>query len=79
MSKLAYELKGATPSTQATVFSNFVGLVAHAGAFPAWAVGLWSGQYQQILSEWGNATNVVITDGVDQGNFTAAVIVRNAR
>ncbi len=79
VSKLAYELKGATPSTQATVFSNFVGLVAHAGAFPAWAAGLWSGQYQQILSEWGNATNVVIADGVDQGNFTAAVIVRNVR
>ena len=79
VSKLAYELKGVNSSTQTTIFSNFVGLVAHAGAYPAMAAGLWSGQYQQILSAWGPAANVVIADGVDQGNFAASVIARNAR
>jgi hypothetical protein len=79
VSKLAYELQGASSLTQAAIFSNFVGLVAHAGAFPAMGAGLWSGQYQQTLSQWGNATNVVIADGVDQGDFAASVIARNGR
>lgn len=79
VSKLAYELKGASSAVQSAVFSNFVGLVAHAGAFPAMGSGLWSGQYQQILSDWGHASNVVIADGVDQGGFTASVIARNSR
>jgi hypothetical protein len=77
VSKLAYELKGASSLAQSAIFSNFVGLVAHAGVFPAMGAGLWSGQYQQILSEWGAATNVVIADGVDQGDFTASVIALN--
>jgi hypothetical protein len=77
VSKLAYELKGASPSTQHAVFSTFVGLVASEGVFRAWMSGLWSGEYAQILQQWGNATNVVIADGVDQGNFAADVISRN--
>jgi hypothetical protein len=77
VSKLAYELKGASPSTQHAVFSTFVGLVASEGVFRAWMSGLWSGEYAQILQRWGNATNVVIADGVDQGNFAADVISRN--
>jgi hypothetical protein len=77
VSKLAYELKGASASAQHAVFSTFVGLVASEGVFRAWMSGLWTGEYQQILQGWGKATNVVIADGVDQGGFAAAVISRN--
>jgi hypothetical protein len=79
VSKLAYELKGASPQVQGQVMSSFVGLVIELGRFPAWAAGLQGGQYQQILARWGRATNVVLADGVELGGFTQAVIERNGR
>jgi hypothetical protein len=79
VSKLAYELKGASATSQGQVLSNFVGLVANQGIFRAWMSGLWSGEYPQILSTWGTATNVVIANGVDHGGFVNAVIALNGR
>jgi hypothetical protein len=79
VSKLAYELKGASAQEQGQVMSSFVGLVIELGHFPAWAAGLQGGQYEQILARWGNATNVVLADGVQLGGFTQAVIDLNGR
>jgi hypothetical protein len=79
VSKLAYELKGAPASTQSTIFTDFVGLIASNGIFKAWMSGLWTGAYGQILSTWGDSTNVVLADGVDHGGFVPAVIERNGR
>jgi hypothetical protein len=79
VSKLAYELKGASSADQHKIFTTFVGLVTSQGLFRAWSSGLWSGAYEQIVSQWASATNVVIADGVDQGGFAAAVIARNGR
>jgi hypothetical protein len=79
VSKLAYELKGSSASTQSTIMHTFVGLIASEGTFKAWMSGLWSGGYQQILSAWGRSTNVVLADGVDHGGFTEAVIEQNGR
>ncbi len=77
--KVAYELQGASPAAQASIFSAFVGLIASQGIFKAWMSGLWNGAYGQILASWGDATNVVLTDGVEQGGFVAQVIERNGR
>jgi hypothetical protein len=77
--KLAYELAGATSAQQNTIFRSFPGLITSTGPFPAWMSGLWKGAYGQILTHWGNATNVVLADGVDQGDFVSQVIARNAR
>ena len=79
VSKLAYELKGASAITQGQVLSNFVGLVANQGIFRAWMSGLWSGDYANILSRWCAATNVVIANGVEHGGFVNAVIGLNGR
>ncbi len=79
VSKLAYELKGASTMTQSQVMSSFVGLVASEGPFPAWVSGLGDGEYSRLLTQWGTATNVVLADGVDLGRFTTAVIERNGR
>jgi hypothetical protein len=79
VSKLAYELKGASDQTQTQVMASFVGLVTSAGPFPAWVSGLGNGEYAQILSRWGDEANVVLANGVDLGGFTAAVIEENGR
>jgi hypothetical protein len=79
VSKLAYELRGVPASTQSTIFAAFVGLIASTGIFRAWMSGLWTGAFGQILSGWGNSTNVVLADGVDHGGFVPAVIERNGR
>jgi hypothetical protein len=79
VSKIAYELKGASPAAQSAIFSSFVGLIAYEGLFRAWMSGLWSGDYQQTLAQWGHRSNVVIGDGVDLGGFASAVIDRNGR
>jgi hypothetical protein len=79
VSKLAYELRGASTAVQTSVMGTFVGLVASAGPYLAWNSGLWTGAYQQILAHWGHSTNVVLADGVDQGGFVPQVIERNGR
>jgi hypothetical protein len=79
VSKLAYELNGASPATQNKILSAFVGLIASQGIFHAWMWGLWNGTYQQILTRWSTATNVVLADGVELGGFVAPVIERNGR
>jgi hypothetical protein len=79
VSKIAYELKGASSQVQGQVMSSFVGLVIELGHFPAWAAGLQDGEYEEILARWGNATNVVLADGVELGGFTQAVIEQNGR
>ena len=79
VSKLAYELKGASAITQGQIFRGFVGLVANYGIFPAWMSGLWLGDYDHILSTWGTATNVVIANGVERGGFVNAVVGLNGR
>ena len=79
VSNLAYELKGASATQQTTIFALFVGLVVSQGIFKAWMSGLWNGAYGQILATWGDATNVVLADGVEQGGFVAQVIERNGR
>lgn len=79
VSKLAYELKGASTIAQNEIMSSFVGLVGSEGHFPAWAAGLQTGQYGKILARWRNRTNVVLADGVDVGGFTQAVIEQNGR
>jgi hypothetical protein len=77
--KLTYELKGAPTLVQQQVLTNFVGLVTSQGIFRAWMSGLWSGQYPLILSAWGDATNVVIADGVEHAGFIPSVIAQNSR
>ncbi len=79
VSQLAYELEGASATAQNTILSSFVGLIASQGVFHAWMEGLWNGAYGQILNRWGNATNVVLGDGVDLGGFVAPVIEQNGR
>jgi hypothetical protein len=79
VSKLAYELRGASPASQNTITSSFVGLVASVGPYPAWTSGLWTGAYGQILTRWGGATNIVLANGVDLGGFLPQVIERNGR
>jgi hypothetical protein len=79
VSKLAYELKGASTTSQNQVMSSFVGLIASVGHYPAWSVGLQDGEYARTLAQWGAATNVVLAEGVDVGGFTAAVIDQNGR
>jgi hypothetical protein len=78
VSKLAYELRGASAQTQSAVLSGFVGLIANSGIYPAWMTGLWEGAYARILSAWGNRTNVVLADGVEHGGFLTQVIERNS-
>ena len=78
-SKLAYELQGASASTQQAILASFVGLITSNGIFQAWMSGLWHGQYGQILSAWGHRTNVVLANGVEFGGFTPAVIGQNSR
>jgi hypothetical protein len=79
VSKLAYELAGTSVTEQSTILRSFPGLIASFGPIRAWMSGLWNGAYGAILTRWGNATNVVLTNGVDQGGFVAAVIARNGR
>jgi hypothetical protein len=79
VSKLAYELRGASLSKQNTILHSFAGLIASEGLSRAWMSGLWNGTYGQILSHWGSATNVVLADGVDLGGFVPPVIARNGR
>jgi hypothetical protein len=79
VSKLAYELQGASPQAQSTIFTSFVGLIATAGIYPAWMTGLWTGAYGQILSGWAERTNVVLANGVEHGGFLAQMIERNGR
>ena len=79
VSKLAYELNGASASQQTAVMASFLGLIARLGIFRAWMSGLWSGAYGEILAEWGAATNVVLADGVDLGGFVPPVIQLNGR
>lgn len=79
VSKLAYELRGASAATQDTILSSFVSLIGSQGVFHAWMSGLWNGAYKQILTKWGTATNIVLADGVELGGFIAPMIERNAR
>jgi len=79
VSKVAYELKGASPAAQASIFLAFVGLIASQGIFGAWMSGLWNGAYGQILASWGKNTNVVLADGVELGGFIPRMIERNGR
>ena len=79
ISKLAYELKGASPTDQTTIMNDFVGLIASQGIYHAWMSGLWNGAYGQILTTWGDKTNVVLADGVELGGFVPQIIERNGR
>jgi hypothetical protein len=79
VSKLSYELAGTSAAEQTTILRSFPGLIASVGPVRAWMSGLWNGAYGAILARWGNATNVVLGNGVDQGGFIAAVIARNGR
>ncbi len=79
VSKLAYELRGASTEVQTAVFNSFVGLIASSGIYPAWMTGLWDGAYGKILSGWADRTNVVLADGVEHGGFLPQVIERNGR
>jgi hypothetical protein len=79
VSKLAYELRGASPAAQSEILKSFVGLIASEGIYRAWMSGLWDGAFGQILTSWGTATNVVVTDGVESGGFIPAVIEGNGR
>jgi hypothetical protein len=79
VSKLAYDLRGTSLSTQNTILHSFAGLIASEGSSRAWMSGLWNGTYGQIMSHWGSKTNVVLADGVDLGGFVPPVIDRNGR
>jgi hypothetical protein len=79
VSKLAYELAGTSVTEQNIILSSFPGLITSFGPIRAWMSGLWSGAYGAILTRWGNATNIVLGNGVDQGGFVAEVIARNGR
>ena len=79
VSKLAYELGGASEKVQDAVTSSFVGLIASRGIFQGWMSGLWYGAYSQTLATWGTRSNVVLGDGVEHGGFLSAVIERNGR
>ena len=79
VSKVAYELKGAPPAAQASIFSAFVGLIASQGIFKAWLLGAGTGPTTRFSPSGGKSTNVVLADGVELGGFIPQVIERNGR
>jgi hypothetical protein len=57
----------------------FSGLI-HSQLFtPAWSSGLWGSGYRRVVATWGGAANVVLGDGVEDGEFVTPLIELNAR
>ena len=89
-SQLIYSLNGSSLSADVAMFARFSGLIpsspasAGAGGSPGstrpWEFGLWSAGFNRndVLSEWGNRLNVVVSDGVEYGGYVPAVVEQNA-
>jgi hypothetical protein len=88
-SQLIYSLNGSDISADVSAFGTYSGLipdgVAPAAGAPAktpqaWELGLWTGPYDRndVLAQWGHKLNVVVTDGVQYGDFVPAVVAQNA-
>ena len=87
-SQIIYSLSGSNVSADATMFASFSGLIPLSpdagsppqGSHQAWEVGLWSSSFDRndVIAEWGNRLNVVVSDGVEYGGYVPAVVEQNA-
>ncbi len=86
-SQLIYSLNGSNIGADLSEFQQFGGLIpalhphpATSPSLPAWELGLWTASYNRndVLAQWGQRLNVVVSDGVQYGGYVPAVVEQNA-
>jgi hypothetical protein len=86
-SQIIYSLSSSNVSADASMFASFSGLIPaspntagkSSGPQP-WEIGLWSSSFDRndVIAAWGHRMNVVVSDGVEYGDYVAAVVEQNA-
>lgn len=86
-SQIIYSLSSSNVSVDASMFASFSGLipassgtVGESSGSQPWEIGLWSSSFDRndVIAEWGHRMNVVVSDGVEYGDYVPAVVEQNA-